>query len=69
MPLGFVARRFHNGFSTNFILNSYKVLTFYFSQLFEIPFYVALDHKMKSVVVAIRGSLSLEVGFVHYIQL
>lgn len=30
------------------------------NKLFEIPFYVALDHKMKSVVVAIRGSLSLE---------
>uniref|UniRef100_A0A8C4QS33 sn-1-specific diacylglycerol lipase n=1 Tax=Eptatretus burgeri TaxID=7764 RepID=A0A8C4QS33_EPTBU len=30
------------------------------NKVFEVPFYVALDHKSKSVVVAVRGTLSLQ---------
>uniref|UniRef100_UPI00358FED08 diacylglycerol lipase-beta-like n=1 Tax=Myxine glutinosa TaxID=7769 RepID=UPI00358FED08 len=32
----------------------------YHNKVFEVPFYVALDHKSKSVVVAVRGTLSLQ---------
>ena len=31
-------------------------------QLFEVPFIIALDHKRQAVVVAIRGTASMEVG-------
>ena len=34
----------------------------YIFQLFQLPFYVALDHKEKNIVVAIRGTLSIEVS-------
>lgn len=30
-------------------------------QIYEIPFFVALDHKKEAVVVAVRGTLSLKV--------
>lgn len=30
-------------------------------QIYEIPFFVALDHKREAVVVAVRGTLSLKV--------
>ncbi|XP_055507571.1 diacylglycerol lipase-beta [Leucoraja erinacea] len=30
------------------------------NKIYEIPFFVALDHKMEAVVVAVRGTLSLE---------
>ncbi|KAK2149807.1 hypothetical protein LSH36_436g06032 [Paralvinella palmiformis] len=36
------------------------VLVSFHNKLFEVPFYVALDHEKKSVVVAIRGTLSWE---------
>ena len=38
-------------------------------QLFEIPFYVALDHKYRNIVVSIRGSLSVEVKLVNFLLL
>jgi len=31
-------------------------------KLFEVPFFVALDHVHKAVVVSVRGTLSLEVN-------
>jgi len=44
-------------------------------KLFEVPFFVALDHIHKAVVVSVRGTLSLEViadtslnRFVHIIN-
>ena len=33
----------------------------YRSQLFEIPFSVALDHNKKTVVLSVRGTLSIQV--------
>lgn len=30
-------------------------------QIYEIPFFVALDHKKEAIVVAVRGTLSFEV--------
>ena len=33
-------------------------------QIYLAPFIVCLDHKMKSVVVCVRGTLSLKVGLV-----
>lgn len=30
-------------------------------QIYEVPFFVALDHKREAVVVAVRGTLSLKV--------
>lgn len=30
-------------------------------QIYEIPFFVALDHKREAVLVAVRGTLSLKV--------
>ncbi|XP_016383360.1 sn1-specific diacylglycerol lipase beta [Sinocyclocheilus rhinocerous] len=32
------------------------------NQIYEIPFYVALDHKREAVLVAVRGTLSLKVS-------
>ncbi|XP_060795610.1 diacylglycerol lipase-beta [Neoarius graeffei] len=32
----------------------------YHNQIYEIPFYVALDHKREAVLVAVRGTLSLK---------
>lgn len=31
-------------------------------QIYEIPFFVALDHKREAVLVAVRGTLSLKVS-------
>ena len=31
------------------------------SQVYELPFLVALDHRKESVVVAVRGTMSLQV--------
>lgn len=31
-------------------------------QIYEIPFFVALDHKKEAIVVAVRGTLSFEVS-------
>lgn len=31
-------------------------------QVYEIPFFVALDHKREAVLVAVRGTLSLKVS-------
>lgn len=31
-------------------------------QIYEIPFFVALDHKKEAVLVAVRGTLSLKVS-------
>lgn len=33
-------------------------------QIYEIPFFVALDHKREAILVAVRGTLSLKVCFV-----
>lgn len=35
-----------------------------FSQIYEIPFFVALDHKREAILVAVRGTLSLKVKLV-----
>lgn len=38
-------------------------------QIYEIPFFVALDHKREAVLVAVRGTLSLKVteeGFLFF---
>lgn len=35
----------------------------YIFQIFEIPFYVAIDKGKQSVVLAIRGTLSLKVSY------
>jgi len=35
-------------------------------KLYEVPFFVALDHVHKAVVVSVRGTLSLEVLLSHY---
>lgn len=32
-------------------------------QIYEIPFFVALDHKREAVLVAVRGTLSLKVSW------
>lgn len=32
----------------------------YFFQVYEIPFFVALDHKREAVLVAVRGTLSFK---------
>ena len=32
-------------------------------KLFEVPFFIALDHVHKAVVVSVRGTLSLEVSY------
>ena len=34
-------------------------------KLYEVPFFVALDHVHKAVVVSVRGTLSLEVLLSH----
>ncbi|ELU05677.1 hypothetical protein CAPTEDRAFT_229024 [Capitella teleta] len=39
----------------------------YHNNLFEIPFAVAIDHRTKAVVVAIRGTLSLEDIFIDLV--
>jgi len=40
-----------------------KVFVFVFCiKLFEVPFFVAVDHTHKAVVVSVRGTLSLEVS-------
>ena len=31
------------------------------NKIYEVPFFVAVDHRVKSVVVAIRGTMSLKV--------
>lgn len=31
------------------------------AQLYEIPFYIVMDHEKKAVVVSVRGTLSFEV--------
>lgn len=35
-------------------------------QIYEIPFFVALDHKKESILVAVRGTLSLKVSSVAW---
>ena len=37
-------------------------------QIFEIPFYVAIDKAKQSVVVAIRGTLSLKVMYYYFVS-
>ena len=37
---------------------------FCFAQMFEIPFFIAIDRTEKSIVVSIRGSLSVHVSFI-----
>lgn len=37
-------------------------ISVYFLQVYEIPFFVALDHKREAVLVAVRGTLSLKVS-------
>lgn len=32
-------------------------------QIYEIPFFVALDHKREAILVAVRGTLSLKVSW------
>lgn len=44
------------------ILNSVSEPNFML-QIYEIPFFVALDHKREAVVVAVRGTLSLKVPY------
>lgn len=35
-------------------------ISVYFFQVYEIPFFVALDHKREAVLVAVRGTLSFK---------
>lgn len=37
-------------------------ISVYFLQVYEIPFFVALDHKREAVLVAVRGTLSFKVS-------
>lgn len=36
-------------------------LTFLILQVYELPFIVALDHRKEAIVVAVRGTMSLQV--------
>jgi len=38
-------------------------------QIYEIPFYVAIDRETNAVIVAIRGTLSLQVNMPHCLGL
>lgn len=47
----------------NSLSNSKGSYVFSLLQIYEIPFYVALDHKREAVLVAVRGTLSLRVSW------
>ena len=39
-----------------------RPITPYYEQVYEIPFFVCLDHRTKSILISIRGTLSLRVS-------
>ena len=43
--------------------NNLLIKVFFFLQIYEPPFYVAVDHDCQAVVVSIRGSLSMQASY------
>lgn len=66
----FIHVSFHNQVRNFFYCTSWHLLValgqlqhiVYFFQIYEIPFFVALDHKREAVLVAVRGTLSFKVS-------